>query len=606
RDPTAGAKLLAALLDVPWRAAQDGPFTPVFVNDGLTVDFAEGEKFDYHHYCFRVTETDFDAIHGRLQAAGIPYRSTPLGETDMRINRRLGGKDLYWNDADGHIWEILTVSYARASLWLTSGGPELTLPGALDIDHCQPPAVPLLRPHGGRDLRPGRAGAQRGLQRHRRGELRPGRVLDAGRDAGRGAALRRRPAPRGGVRGHGGGGDRGGRADGAAGDPAGPPRRRVQPHHRDHRGLDPHQGRGHGLPRQERGRPARLHRGAAVPHTRGDVRAPGALDPGRGRGDRAGAPPLLRPDAPRARDARGGHRPRGGASRGHRRAPCGHALLRAQRGGGGDRRAHRDPGDPHHLRRGHHARAQGLRGRGHRRPRQHLRRHRGRPGAGPARGLRRRAHRLGVQGRGGLPAPPAPALPPPARPVRARPERAGVSAHLDPRARVRARHGDLMLTRRQFTTTMGGAIAAGLLAPGAVRAQGAPIKLGSIFSYAGPAAFLVDRMKRSVELFVEEANKKGGLNGRRIELTLYDAGSESTKAVLAAKRLIEQDGVEAIVGDGNRSDIGLALVPSVQRAEVPLMSVSGATALVEPVKERAWVFKSTVNDVEVVARLLDF
>ena len=106
-------------------------------------------------------------------------------------------------------------------------------------------------------------------------------------------------------------------------------------------------------------------------------------------------------------------------------------------------------------------------------------------------------------------------------------------------------------------------------------------------------------MKRSVELFVEEANKKGGIGGRRIELTLYDAGSESTKAVLAAKRLIEQDKVDVIVGDGNRSDIGLALVPSVQRAEVPLMSVSGATALVEPVKDRAWVFKSTVNDTEV-------
>jgi catechol 2,3-dioxygenase-like lactoylglutathione lyase family enzyme len=115
RDPGAGAKALAALLDVPWRAAgQDGPFTPVFVNDGLTIDFAEGEDFQYHHYCFRVTEAEFDAIHGRILAAGVPYRSTPLGETDMRINRRLGGKDLYWNDADGHIWEILTVSYARA------------------------------------------------------------------------------------------------------------------------------------------------------------------------------------------------------------------------------------------------------------------------------------------------------------------------------------------------------------------------------------------------------------------------------------------------------------------------------------------------------------
>ncbi|HZP36594.1 MAG TPA: VOC family protein [Methylomirabilota bacterium] len=113
RNPAAGAKMLASLLDVPWREAQDGPFTPVFVNDGLTVDFAEGAQFDYHHYCFRVTEAEFDAIHGRIVGAGIPYRSTPLGETDMKINRRLGGKNLYWNDADGHIWEILTVSYAR-------------------------------------------------------------------------------------------------------------------------------------------------------------------------------------------------------------------------------------------------------------------------------------------------------------------------------------------------------------------------------------------------------------------------------------------------------------------------------------------------------------
>ena len=113
-DPGAGAKALATLLDVPWRSAQDGPFTPVFLNDGLTLDFADGESFERHHYCFRVTEAEFDAIHGRILSAGIPYRSTPLGETDMQINRRLGGKNLYWQDADGHLWEILTVSYARA------------------------------------------------------------------------------------------------------------------------------------------------------------------------------------------------------------------------------------------------------------------------------------------------------------------------------------------------------------------------------------------------------------------------------------------------------------------------------------------------------------
>ena len=31
----------------------------------------------------------------------------------MTINTRLGGKNVYWQDADDHLWEVLTVSYAR-------------------------------------------------------------------------------------------------------------------------------------------------------------------------------------------------------------------------------------------------------------------------------------------------------------------------------------------------------------------------------------------------------------------------------------------------------------------------------------------------------------
>jgi hypothetical protein len=113
REPIARAQALAALLDVPWQEAQ-GSFTPVYVNEALTLDFAAREQFEGHHYCFRVSDADFDAIFGRIQAARIPYRSSPRGENDMQINRRLGGKNLYWQDADGHLWEILTVSYARA------------------------------------------------------------------------------------------------------------------------------------------------------------------------------------------------------------------------------------------------------------------------------------------------------------------------------------------------------------------------------------------------------------------------------------------------------------------------------------------------------------
>jgi catechol 2,3-dioxygenase-like lactoylglutathione lyase family enzyme len=107
-----GAKFLAGLLDVPWAESQ-GSFTPVYVNEGLTLDFADRDQFKGYHFCFRVSSEEFDAILGRIQAARIPYRGHPRGENDMQINSRLGGKNLYWDDEDGHLWEILTVSYAR-------------------------------------------------------------------------------------------------------------------------------------------------------------------------------------------------------------------------------------------------------------------------------------------------------------------------------------------------------------------------------------------------------------------------------------------------------------------------------------------------------------
>lgn len=114
RDRFAAARQLAGLLGVPWSETGIGPFCPVFVNDGLTLDFdqAEGE-FPVQHYCFRVSQDEFDAILARIRAAGIPYRSTPQGAADMRINTYNGGNIVYWNEPDGHVWELLTISYTR-------------------------------------------------------------------------------------------------------------------------------------------------------------------------------------------------------------------------------------------------------------------------------------------------------------------------------------------------------------------------------------------------------------------------------------------------------------------------------------------------------------
>jgi len=114
RSQAASARRLAELLGVPWAKKGVGPFSPVYVNAGLTLDFQDtDEQFPVYHFCFRVDEADFDAILGRIQAAEIPYRSAVHGPVDMKINTDYGGRLVYWNEPDGHQWEILTVSYAR-------------------------------------------------------------------------------------------------------------------------------------------------------------------------------------------------------------------------------------------------------------------------------------------------------------------------------------------------------------------------------------------------------------------------------------------------------------------------------------------------------------
>ena len=115
RDKAGAAECLAGLLGVPWVAqARLGPFAAVYLNEGLTLDFYETEEpFPIEHFCFRVSPEEFDAILGRIQAAGIAFRSSVRGPVDGQIDSQFGGKGVYWNVPEGHQWEMLTVSYAR-------------------------------------------------------------------------------------------------------------------------------------------------------------------------------------------------------------------------------------------------------------------------------------------------------------------------------------------------------------------------------------------------------------------------------------------------------------------------------------------------------------
>lgn len=114
RDRDAAAALLAAILGVPWGPSGVGAFTAVYVNDGLTFDFDQLEgDVPVQHFCFRVDDAAFAGIVARLAERGIAIRSTPHGPVDGKVNTAHGGRIVYWSEPDGHVWEALTVSYAR-------------------------------------------------------------------------------------------------------------------------------------------------------------------------------------------------------------------------------------------------------------------------------------------------------------------------------------------------------------------------------------------------------------------------------------------------------------------------------------------------------------
>ena len=58
-----------------------------------------------------------------------------------------------------------------------------------------------------------------------------------------------------------------------------------------------------------------------------------------------------------------------------------------------------------------------------------------------------------------------------------------------------------------------------------------PIKIGSFLTVTGPASFLGDPELKTLQMYVEDINAKGGINGRPLELVHYDTGGNAKDAV---------------------------------------------------------------------------
>lgn len=88
-----------------------GRFAVVKVNSTLTLDFDTDEHFSTLHFAFKVNDTQFDDILGRVKQEGIPFGSSPRSKTDGTFNTDYRGRGVYFKDPNDHTLEILTADY---------------------------------------------------------------------------------------------------------------------------------------------------------------------------------------------------------------------------------------------------------------------------------------------------------------------------------------------------------------------------------------------------------------------------------------------------------------------------------------------------------------
>jgi branched-chain amino acid transport system substrate-binding protein len=151
--------------------------------------------------------------------------------------------------------------------------------------------------------------------------------------------------------------------------------------------------------------------------------------------------------------------------------------------------------------------------------------------------------------------------------------------------------------RKRLSSVMA-LVIGGLLAFCPVLQAADNLKIGGVFSITGPASFLGDPEKKSMEMVVETINSAGGIDGRMLEAVIYDTEGDPQRAVNAVSKLINRDGVIAIIGP-SLTPTTLAVKDLATKAEIPLISCAAGIQITEPVTP--WVFKTAQSDVMAVA-----
>jgi branched-chain amino acid transport system substrate-binding protein len=97
-----------------------------------------------------------------------------------------------------------------------------------------------------------------------------------------------------------------------------------------------------------------------------------------------------------------------------------------------------------------------------------------------------------------------------------------------------------------------------------------PIKLGFVYLLSGRVAYFGMIAKQGAELAIDELNRAGGINGRKVVATFVDSQGKPEVAGKAVKKFVEQDKVDAVLGIIS-SGVAAAVAPEMKKLKVPLI-----------------------------------
>ena len=129
--------------------------------------------------------------------------------------------------------------------------------------------------------------------------------------------------------------------------------------------------------------------------------------------------------------------------------------------------------------------------------------------------------------------------------------------------------------------------------PGVTKSE---IVIGSIQDLSGPIAGYGKALRNGLQFRVDAINESGGINGRKIRLIVEDSGYDPKKAVLAAQKLVQKDGVFAVVGSVG-TPINMAAMPiEFEKNVFNFLPIASAREMFEPISPLKWSFAATYFD----------